>query len=179
MRLGAKDHFRCPDCSTLLHRKLFSSHPAECSNKTESKHSNNGGNYDTTADNLQPKEERVKYDHSFEINELTLSTWAIVQNNGAWEKILQYLINLTTRQSMETTFLVSLLTKRSYIPANIVPFSLLTRAQWKFIRKYYIMLMKKFTPLTENINYLQNFNITEMKALFAVYVEQHLLNGQV
>jgi hypothetical protein len=73
MRLGDKDHFRCPDCSTLLHRKLFSSHPAECSNKTESKHSNNGGNYDTTADNLQPKEERVKYDHSFEINELTLS----------------------------------------------------------------------------------------------------------
>ena len=73
MRLGDKDHFWCPDCSTLLHRKLFSSHPAECSNKTESKHSNNGGSYATTADNLQPKEERVNNVHSFEINELTLS----------------------------------------------------------------------------------------------------------
>ena len=65
MRLGDRDHFRCPGCSSLLHRKMFSSHPAECANKTEPEHANKGESYATHADS----EKKV---HSFGINEVAL-----------------------------------------------------------------------------------------------------------
>ena len=37
MRLGDKDYFQCPDCTSILPRQMFSSHPALCTNKSETK----------------------------------------------------------------------------------------------------------------------------------------------
>ena len=100
MRFGDRDHFRCPDCSTLLHRKLFSSHPAECSNKTEQKHANKGGSYDTNADNVKSEEESAKLVLSFEINEFTLShldnstkQWGLPKDTSVLDKFENPAIN--------------------------------------------------------------------------------------
>ena len=55
MRVGDKDHFQCPDCRTLLHRKMFSSHPTKCLNKTEPSQANKEESIETLEVSKQPR----------------------------------------------------------------------------------------------------------------------------
>ena len=66
MRLDDKEHFRCPDCSTLLHRNMFSGHPAECTNKTQLSHAKKEESNTTVADNEHPLGGNIAGANAFE-----------------------------------------------------------------------------------------------------------------
>ena len=70
MRLLDKDHFWCPDCSSLLPREMFSCHPAACTNKTQPKLANKEKSIYFIE---QSREETCQYSSSSQINELKQS----------------------------------------------------------------------------------------------------------